>query len=106
MTALGMRLTGGVPNGVWTGFAKEKMAKARKCRLSRSTLVSETKLGGRLRSDEAYMRGVADKGQEGRWAQIVPTLGTWVKFCRYRLGFHQDAGVGAGGDRRQPQGGS
>ena len=47
----------------WAGLTKEKMAKARKCRLP--SLVSEAKSGGLLRNDEAYMRGVTDKGQEG-----------------------------------------
>ena len=59
-----------VSKGVWVGLTKDK------------------KSGGQLRSDEAYMRGVAAKGQEGRWARVVPAFGTRVpvKFRRYRIG--------------------
>ena len=45
--------------------------------------------GGQLRSDEAYMRGVADKGQAGRPARASPAFGPRARTVparRCRLG--------------------
>ena len=75
---------GGHSEDEWRELTKDKMAVARKARLTH--MVVEAKKDAPQRSDEAYMQGVTPAGQVGRWARLVPAFGTRVKYRRFRLG--------------------
>ena len=74
MAALGMPQDGGYSKAEWRELTKDKMAVARKARLTH--MVADAKKDGPQRSDEAYMQGVTPAGQVGRWARLVPAFGT------------------------------
>ena len=75
---------GGYSKYEWRELTKGKLAAARTARLTH--MVAEARKEGPLRSDEAYMQGVTQAGQVGKWARLVPAFGTRVKYRRFRLG--------------------
>ena len=74
---------GGHSEDEWRELTKDKMAVARKARLTH--MVADAKKDGPQRSDEAYMQGVTPADQVGHWARLVPAFGTRVKYRRFRL---------------------
>ena len=59
-------LDGGHSKAEWRELNKDKMAGARKARLTH--MVAESKKDGPQRSDEAYMQGATPAGQVVHWA--------------------------------------